>query len=127
MRQRDRWLLGLALIACGCGDDVTNVGGTWCGRAVATAEECVGGGEGEYMVLTQSDNRVSGRVCDEYENDCNQLQAGEVSETRLSLLYEFSGFRVVGVFDAEGPNTLVGSFHSTKCACDVQRTFSRVP
>ena len=127
MGPRCRWLLGLALVVCGCTDDDSiDVSGQWCGRAVANAAECAGD-EVEYLVLAQSDNRVSGRICEAYEKDCNDLQGGEVAETHFGFFYEFSGYRVDGAFEAHGENILLGSLHSTKCGCDIPITFSRVP
>jgi hypothetical protein len=127
MKPKYHWLVGLALLVCGCGDDAPDVGGTWCGRAVATAAECVGGDEVEYLVLAQSGDRVSGRICEQYEKDCNDLQGGRLAESQLTFFYEFSDYRVDGAFKAHGSNTLVGNLHSTKCGCDTPKTLSRVP
>jgi hypothetical protein len=118
--------MGFALIACGCGDDAAEVGGAWCGRAVATAAECVGG-EVQYLVLAQSGDRVSGRICEEYEKDCNDLQGGRVAGPNFSFFYEFASYRVDGTFEAHSSNFLFGSLHSTKCDCETPKTLSRVP
>jgi hypothetical protein len=37
MGYRYGWLMGLALLTCGCADDAIDVGGEWCGRAVDKA------------------------------------------------------------------------------------------
>lgn len=121
------WLMGLALIACSSSEDATDVGGAWCGRAVASAAECVGGDEVEYLVLTQSGDQVSGIICEKYEKDCNDLQGGLVAGSHFSFFYEFAGYRVDGAFEAHGHDTLIGSLHSTKCGCDIAKTLSRVP
>jgi len=122
-----RLVMGLALIVCGCGDDdAIDVAGEWCGRAVATAAECVGDEVG-YLKLAQSGSRVSGKMCEAYEKDCNDLQDGAVSEARFSFFYEFAGHRVDGAFEAHGDDRLLGSLHSTKCGCDIPTTLSRVP
>jgi hypothetical protein len=130
MRHKYGWLVGLAVLTCGCGgdssDDSLNVGGEWCGRAVATAAECVGDEVG-YLRVSQTGAAVSGRMCEAYEKDCNELQAGEVAGTHFTFFYEFSEFRVDAAFDAQGKNALRGSFHSTKCGCDIPMTLNRVP
>ncbi len=116
------------MAACACAnDDAIDVGGKWCGRAVASAAECVGGDEVGYLDLTQSGNQVSGRMCEAYEKDCNDLQAGAVSGSNFSFFYEFASYRVDGAFEAHGENIMLGSLHSTKCGCDIQMTLHRVP
>ena len=117
--------MGLAWVTCACASDTIDVSGEWCGRAVDSAPECTGDEVG-YLNLKQTGNQVSGRMCEAYEKDCNELQAGQVADEKFSFFYEFSEFRVDGAFDAHGDNILLGSLHSTKCGCDVPMTLSRV-
>jgi hypothetical protein len=120
----------LAAAACsGCaeGDDGAEVelSGAWCGKQVATAAECVGH-EVEYLELTQVADTVTGRVCEAYDKDCNDIQSGTVSDERLTFFYTFSSDRVDAALAVVDTNRMQGSFFSTKCSCSLPLTFYRI-
>jgi hypothetical protein len=133
MRMRSGWgraLLAAAACCGGCADvdegAEVELSGAWCGKQVATAAECVGG-EVEYLELTQVADTVTGRVCEAYDKDCNDIQSGTVSDERLTFFYTFSSDRVDADLDVVDTNRMQGSFYSTKCACSQPFTFHRIP
>jgi hypothetical protein len=130
VRAHSGWSQALlaAAACCGCSDgegDAVDVSGAWCGKQVATAAECVGD-EVEYLELNQAANVVTGKVCEAYDNDCNDIQSGTVAEERLDFFYTFSGFRVDATLDILDASTMRGSFTSNKCACSIALTMHRL-
>jgi hypothetical protein len=117
------------MLLAGCSDPKSvatpSVSGSWCGAVVATPAECKGD-EVEYLELTQNGDAVTGRVCEAYEKDCYDVQAGAVQDGKLTLFYEFDGNRVDVALDV-GVNTLMGAFSSSKCACSLSFTLHRIP
>jgi hypothetical protein len=129
MRMRGGWSRALlaAAACCGCADgDEVELSGAWCGKQVATAAECVGD-EVEYLELTQVADTVTGRVCEAYDKDCNDIQSGTVSDERFTFFYTFSTDRVDADLAVVDSNRMQGSFFSTKCGCDLPYTFYRIP
>ena len=102
-----------------------DVSGEWCGKQVATPADCVGH-EVEYLALTQTAAAVTGKVCEAYEKDCNDIQSGAVSDRSLSFFYTFAGYRVDASLEIAEANRMQGSFYSTKCACELPLTFYRI-
>lgn len=124
---RSGWSRALLAAACcgGCAGAEVELSGAWCGKQVATAAECVGD-EVEYLELTQVADTVTGRVCEAYDKDCNDIQSGAVSDERFTFFYTFSSDRVDAAFDVVDTNLMQGSFFSTKCACNLPLTLHRI-
>jgi len=105
--------VGIVLLLAGCGGESGNaeVGGNW-----------VGGGSGEstYLELQQSGSAVTGQACERPGHDCYPIKDGKLSGQSLTFCYEFDTHKVTATLtlSVDG-KTLTGSYHSTKCNCDL--------
>lgn len=121
-------LLGAAsaFIVSGCSADADGeVEGSWCGRAVETAEQCTGD-EVVYAELQQSGSAVSGTICEAYEKECYPVEGGNFEDGTLTFSYSFQTNTVEGELALDG-DTLTGSFFSSKCDCSIPVTLLRLP
>lgn len=122
------FIAACCLVTCGGNTDSgvsPDVSGRWCGRAVATAEQCTGG-EVEYVELTQVGSTVTGQVCEAFAKECYAIQGGALQGGQLSFYYTFSTDRVDARLTSSG-NTLVGTFSSTKAPEPIPITLTRIP
>jgi hypothetical protein len=114
-----------AFIVSGCiADAGGEVEGSWCGRAVETAEQCAGDEVG-YVELQQSGSEVSGTFCEAYEWDCYPVEGGSFEDDTLTFSYSFPPYTVDGELTLDG-DTLTGSFFSSKCDCSIPVTLHRL-
>ncbi len=116
--------MGCCVASCSGESTTGDVTGSWCGRDVATKEECKGD-EVEYLELVQTDSKVTGQICEAYGEDCAPIDGGKVDGQKLT--FTFSPTTVGGKVDLDlRGDTLVGTIHADKCDCEVAFTFHRL-
>lgn len=115
------------LLAMGCADrddPAGDVSGKWCGRDVASPEQCLGD-EVEYLDLAQSGSQVTGKICEAYEADCAAVENGMLSGATLSFGFDPEDVGGLAKLELSG-DVLDGTLHSDKCACELPFTFHRL-
>lgn len=107
----------------GCGGvDVT---GHWCGRPVDQDAECVGDETG-LLLLKQDDRALEGQACEAHNHDCHVIERAHVVGDQVAFHYSFDNGTVDAKLSVEG-DVMRGTFFASKCKCDLNRTFYRIP
>jgi len=102
-----------ALSACGS----TSTSGEWCGRNVATAAECRGD-EVFFAKLTQSEDAVTGQVCEAFEKDCAPVTRGLVTDDQLALAWGAGSFSATATLTIVESASLSGTGTGCQTATD---------
>jgi len=80
-------MIAVLAAGIGCSDgkaDKGDVSGTWCGRDVAAAADCVGD-EVFYLDLVQAGSEVTGDWCEAYNHDCLPIEEGTFANRTLTF------------------------------------------